>query len=41
MESPVFNARILKSVRHHGLKVHNIGPAEDLTYDYQHIGTTN
>lgn len=38
LESPVFNARILKSVKN-GLKVFKIGSAEDLTYNYTHLGT--
>lgn len=39
LESPVFNARILKAVRHNGLKVYKIGACEDLSYDYTHLGT--
>lgn len=39
LESPVFNARILKTVKR-GLKVYKIGPAEDLTYDYIHLGNS-
>ena len=40
LESPLLNARILKAVRHKNLKVHKIGPAEDLTYDYNHLGSS-
>lgn len=41
LESPVFNARILKAVKHHGLKVYKIGPAEDLNYEYTHLGNSS
>ena len=40
LQSPVLNARILKAVKHKGLTVHKIGPAEDLTYNYNHLGNT-
>ncbi len=40
LESSVLNARILKAVKHHGLKVYKVGPQEDLTYDYIHLGNT-
>ena len=40
LESPVLNARILKAVKHKGLKVFKIGAAEDLTYNYTHLGTS-
>jgi NADH dehydrogenase (ubiquinone) Fe-S protein 1 len=38
LESPVFNARILKAVNQNKLKVYKIGPAEDLNYEYVHLG---
>jgi NADH dehydrogenase/NADH:ubiquinone oxidoreductase subunit G len=38
MESPVLNARILRGVNHRGLKVYKIGSADDLNYDYTHLG---
>ena len=41
LESPVLNARILKAVKHNGLKVYKIGPAEDLSYDYVHLGNSS
>jgi NADH-quinone oxidoreductase subunit G len=37
-EAPVLNARIRKAWLH-GAKVALVGPAADLTYDYEHIGT--
>jgi len=40
IESPVFNARIRKSVNKDGLKVGLIGSPYDLTYNYEHIGTS-
>ena len=40
VESPVLNARILKAVRHKGLKVYKIGSADELTYNYTHLGTS-
>lgn len=36
-ESPVLNARILKATKK-GLKVFMVGPANDLTYPYTHLG---
>lgn len=39
-ESPVMNARIRKAVNKNGLKVGLIGSPYDLTYDYDHIGST-
>ena len=39
-EAPVLNARILKAVKHHGLKVAVVGPAMDLGYDYVHLGNS-
>lgn len=39
LESPVFNARILKCVKR-GMKVFKIGAAEDLNYNYEHLGTS-
>lgn len=39
LECPVFNARILRAVKN-GLRVYKIGAAEDLTYNYEHLGTT-
>ena len=38
-EAPVFNARILKATRKNNLKVFLIGTANDLTYNYTHLGT--
>jgi NADH dehydrogenase (ubiquinone) Fe-S protein 1 len=40
IESPVFNARIRKAVNKEGLKVGLIGSPYDLTYDYDHLGTS-
>ena len=40
IESPVFNARIRKAVMKNNLKVGLIGSQYDLTYDYEHLGTT-
>lgn len=37
-EAPILNARIRKAVRHMGLKVVNIGSAEDLTYRVEELG---
>jgi NADH-quinone oxidoreductase subunit G len=37
-EAPLVNTRIRKSVRHLGLKVANIGSAEDLTYKVEELG---
>lgn len=40
LESPVFNARIRKAVMKNNLKVGMIGSQYDLSYDYEHLGTT-
>ena len=40
IESPVLNARILKGVNHRGLRVFKIGSADDLNYDYKHLGNS-
>ena len=40
LEAPVLNARIRKRWRRGGLKVGVVGPAADLTYPYEHLGTT-
>lgn len=40
-ETPVLNARILKTVRDDGLKVYKIGAAEDLGYRYVHLGNSS
>lgn len=40
LESPVLNARILKAVKHRGLKVYKIGASEDLNYEYVHLGNS-
>ena len=37
-EAAILNTRILKAVRHRGLKVANIGPALDLTYPVEQLG---
>lgn len=37
-ESPVLNSRILRATRKNNLKVFVIGPANDLTYNYVHLG---
>ncbi|WCL52589.1 NADH-quinone oxidoreductase subunit NuoG [Gimibacter soli] len=37
-EAPLVNARIRKATRHSGLKVANIGSAEDLTYKVEEFG---
>lgn len=39
-EAPVLNARIRKYVQQAGLDVALLGTAENLTYDYKHIGST-
>jgi len=39
-ESPVFNARIKKAVNKNNLKVGMIGSHHDLSYNYEHVGTT-
>jgi NADH dehydrogenase/NADH:ubiquinone oxidoreductase subunit G len=38
LESPVLNSRILRGVNHRGMKVYKIGAADDLNYDYTHLG---
>ena len=38
-DAPVLNARIRKSWINHGLKVANLGPAVDLTYPVEQLGT--
>lgn len=40
IESPVFNARIRKAVMKNNLKVGLIGSHYDLSYNYEHLGTT-
>lgn len=40
LESPVFNARIRKAVMKNNLKVGLIGSQYDLSYNYEHLGTT-
>jgi len=40
IEAPVFNARIRKTVNKQGLKVGLIGSQYDLTYEYEHLGTS-
>jgi NADH dehydrogenase (ubiquinone) Fe-S protein 1 len=40
VESPVFNARIRKAVIKNNLQVGLIGSQYDLTYDYDHLGTS-
>jgi NADH dehydrogenase (ubiquinone) Fe-S protein 1 len=40
VESPVFNARIRKAVVKNNLSVGLIGSAYDLTYEYDHLGTS-
>lgn len=37
-EAAIINARILKATRHSGLKVFNLGPQVDLTYDAVQLG---
>ena len=39
-ESPVFNARIRKAVMKNKLGVSLVGSQYDLSYDYEHLGTT-
>lgn len=41
MESPVLNSRILRGVNHRGVKVYKVGAADDLNYDYTHLGNSN
>lgn len=38
-EAPVLNSRILKGTKR-GMKVALIGQANDLTYEYMHLGNT-
>lgn len=38
IESPLLNSRILKATKKNKLKVFLIGPANDLTYNYVHLG---
>jgi NADH dehydrogenase (ubiquinone) Fe-S protein 1 len=38
LESPVFNSRILKAVKHNGLKVFKIGSPDNLNFEYTHVG---
>ena len=38
-EAPILNARLRKCVISNGLRVANIGAAQDLTYDVEHLGT--
>jgi NADH dehydrogenase (ubiquinone) Fe-S protein 1 len=40
IESPVFNARIKKAVAKNNLRVGLIGSQHDLSYSYEHLGTT-
>jgi NADH-quinone oxidoreductase subunit G len=37
-EAPILNARIRKRFRMGGVKIGVIGPRQDLTYDYEHLG---
>ncbi len=39
-ENPVLNARIRKAVNVNGLDVAVIGPANNLTYNYDHLGNS-
>ena len=39
-ENPVLNARIRKAVSINGLEVAVIGPANNLTYNYTHLGNS-
>merc|ERR1719453_2521012 len=39
-ENPVLNARIRKSIWVNGLEVAVIGPANNLAYNYRHLGNT-
>ena len=39
-ENPVLNARIRKSVMVNGLEVAVIGPANNLAYNYTHLGNS-
>lgn len=40
MECPVLNARIRKAVQVNGLEVAVIGPANNLSYNYHHLGSS-
>jgi NADH dehydrogenase/NADH:ubiquinone oxidoreductase subunit G len=40
LECPVLNARIRKAVTVNGLEVAVIGPANNLSYNYQHLGSS-
>ena len=39
-ECPVLNARIRKANMVNGLEIAVIGPANNMTYDYKHLGNT-
>jgi len=39
-EAPVLNSRILKTKHRKNPKVYNIGTQVDLTYEYEHLGST-
>lgn len=39
-ENPVLNARIRKAIGVNGLEVAVIGPANNLAYNYRHLGNT-
>ena len=39
-EAPVFNARIRKAFIYSDVEIGLIGSASDLTYDYEHLGTS-
>lgn len=39
-EAPVLNSRILKSKHRKNPKVYSIGTPVDLTYEYEHLGST-
>jgi len=41
IEAPLVNSRIRKMVRHFDLPVASVGPAADLTYEYEHLGATS
>jgi len=40
IECPVINARIRKNVLVNGLEVGVVGPANNLSYNYHHIGSS-
>lgn len=40
IEAPVFNSRIRLAAKKQGLKVGLIGSQYDLTYNYDHLGTS-